>query len=136
WTLKSNLVSLPLIKDIAVQENGVLKVSAYDHSPKGIFRAWGTKAEGSFLAQVRVDRKALHDVPPPFIIEIDQFKDLNLQKSWGWLKQNQGNLGVFLDISRVKKGVYDFALDLMLSHRANDDFNDFSSIDWDWSDLR
>lgn len=133
WTLSSNLVELPKSSDLgAGSADGHPLQTARQASPEGVFRAVGTRPEGSFLAQVRVDPKAIDVVPPPFIIPEGFFDKEPWRSEWSWLKGTKGNLGVFLDISAVPKGVYDFALDLMLSDRANDGFTDFRPVTWAW----
>lgn len=134
WGLSTNLPELPRDNDLG-GANGAPKVTASQVAKDGRFRAWGTRPEGSFLAQVRVDPKAMDDVPPPFIVDQGMFDKDPWRSNWSWMKGSRGDLGVFLDISRVRKGLYDFALDLMLSDRANDGFTDFRPVSSDWQSL-
>lgn len=133
WQVSSNLDMLPESPDSLEGKSGKPIKTAKEHSPDGVFRAWGTRAEGSFLAQVRVDQKAIDQVPPPFLVEERMFDQNPWKKDWRWLRGAHGNLGVYLDISQVHKGLYDFFLDLMLSSKANDEFKDFHGLIGDWS---
>ena len=134
WSLSSNLQDLPPNSHLGGAD-GRPKQTASQIAPDGVFRAWGSRREGSFLAQVRVDPKAAGLVPPPFLVRQNMFDQVPWRNGWPWLKGTYGNLGVFLDISMVRKGNYDFALDLMLSPRANDEFTDFRPVLWDWQNL-
>lgn len=132
WVVASNLDLLPSSPDDLEGKSGKPRKTAKEHSPEGVFRAWGTRAEGSFLAQVRVDQKAIDQVPPPFLVEERMFDQKPWKSEWRWLRNTQGNLGVYLDISQVKKGLYDFTLDLMLSSKSGDTFQDFHRLDVSW----
>ena len=135
WKISSNLAELPpTTKDLSRGKNQLVQ-TAEQVSPNGEFRAWGSRDEGSFLAQVHVDSKALGLVPPPFLVRESMFDAAPWKNGWGWLRGIKGNLGVFLDISRVRKGTYDFTLDLMLSHQANDGFTDFRPVNSEWQNL-
>lgn len=135
WDVHSNLADLPPTQELGGGPGGSPKETAREYSPNGIFRAWGSRPEGSFLAQVRVDSRAIDAVPPPFIVREPMFDAKPWRDSWKWLRNTKGNLGVYLDISRVHKGTYDFTLDLMLSDRANDVFTDFLPFNWEWVSL-
>jgi hypothetical protein len=45
-----------------------------------------------------------------------------------------GSLGVFIEISGVTRGSYDFALDVALSNQADDGFTDFHAVAAKWPD--
>lgn len=135
WQISSNLDVLPESPDNLEGKSGAPRKTAKEHSPDGVFRAWGTSAGGSFLAQVQVDQKAIDQVPPPFLVEERMFDQKPWTSDWRWLRGAHGNLGVYLDISQVHKGLYDFALDLMLSPKANDTFSDFHRVVGNWVDL-
>ena len=130
WMLNSNLKLLPS----GGAEQGVLKESAYEASSDGVFSVRGESEIGSFVAKVRVDPKALKQSPPPYLVSKAMFERKDMVESWPWLKKTRGSLGVFIDISGVKRGVYDFALDLALSYQAHDDFTDFKTLTANWSD--
>ncbi len=135
WEIGSNLDILPESPSDLEGKSGAPRKTAKEHSPEGVFRAWGTQAGGSFLAQVRVDQKALTQVPPPFLVEERMFDQKPWKSGWRWLRGTHGNLGVYLDISQVRKGLYDFSLDLMLSPKANDSFSDFHGVVERWQHL-
>jgi hypothetical protein len=135
WLLKSNLAPLPEAPQRDRDGMGVVHQTAKQYSPDGIFRAWGTRTLGSFMVQVRVDEKALDLVPPPYLLRQDTFESAVHKRAWSWIQGLKGNLGVFIDISQVPRGEYDFTLDLMLSDRANDGFTDFRPMTWEWQKL-
>ena len=60
--------------------------------------------------------------------------DSQLRTHWPWLKKSNGSLAVFIDISGVKRGMYDFALDVALSNQAHDGFTDFQAVSAHWHD--
>lgn len=128
WSLKSNLEPLP--KNGPVM--GEIKKTAFDQSPEGTFSVRGTSGSGSFMANVRVDTKALRQAPPPYLVEESQFQDENTVKNWPWLKKTTGSIAVFIDIAGVRRGTYDFALDVALSNQADDEFTDFQSVSAVW----
>lgn len=135
WDVSSNFDVLPKSPDDLEAKPGRPVKTAQDQSPDGIFRAWGSSPEGSFLAQVRVDQKAIAEVPPPYLVREAMFDQKPWKTEWRWLKDTHGNLGVYLDISQVHKGLYDFFLDLMLSPRPNDAFQDFHKVEGIWSQV-
>ncbi|MEI6398890.1 MAG: carotenoid 1,2-hydratase, partial [Pseudomonadota bacterium] len=49
-------------------------------------------------------------------------------------KKSSGSLGVFIEISGVQRGMYDFALDVALSNQAHDNFTDFQAVSAIWPD--
>jgi hypothetical protein len=130
WTLSSNLDELPRSGPV----EGNLKKTAFDQSPSGIYSVVGHSGLGSFLANVRVDSKALKLAPPPYLAVEKDFQDEPLRSRWPWLKKSPGSLAVFIDISGVKKGLYDFALDVALSNQADDGFTDFQAVSANWHD--
>jgi hypothetical protein len=129
WSLQSNLRSLPQ----GGPEVGGLKESAFDVSHEGIFLVRGKSSIGSFVARVRVDPGALKQSPPPYLASDLVFGSTPTAEAWPWLKQVDGDLGVFIEISGVKKGFYDFALDLAVSNQADDEFIDFKTLIPFWS---
>ncbi len=130
WTLTTNLEPLP--KDGPIK--GDLKQTAFEQSPRGSYLVRGSNGSGSFMANVRVDQKALKLVPPPYLALENDFKDDDLGKGWPWLKKSNGSIAVFIDISGVKRGMYDFALDVALSNQAHDEFTDFQAVSAIWHD--
>ena len=130
WKLESNLQSLPETGP----EEGAITKTAYEHSPDGIFTVRGSSLIGSFAANVRVDAKALRQAPPPYVARQETFSNERFKKAWPWLGQSQGSLGVFIEISGVKTGSYDFALDVALSNQADDVFADFQPVSAFWPD--
>lgn len=132
WRLDSNLEPLPL-KGLP---SGSDVKTAYEQSKEGKFAVRGTSPIGSFVANVRVDEKALRQAPPPYVVARDAFKLDTARASWPWLAGTQGDLGVFIEISGVKAGSYDFALDVALSNQADDGFADFQTVVAQWPDSR
>lgn len=130
WSLDSNLDGLPSSGPM----KGPLQKTAYDQSPTGVFSVKGHSPLGSFLANVRVDSKALKLAPPPYLAKSPDFSDKDRRTSWPWLKRADGSLAVFIDISGVKRGLYDFALDVALSNQADDGFTDFQTVSASWHD--
>lgn len=127
WAIDSNLVPLPAKSAADVVDKGP-KASMTEE-----FYARGSQESfGSFLVKVRVDAKARAEVPPPFIIRAKDFDDAALAQHWDWLAQSRGDLGVYLDISQVPQGLYDFGLDLLLSPKAHDTFTDYGPIAAEW----
>jgi hypothetical protein len=110
--------------------------TAYDQSKHGKFAVRGSSPIGSFVANVRVDEKALRQAPPPYVVDRDTFKLEGAKASWPWLAGTQGDLGVFIEISGVKAGSYDFALDVALSNQAHDEFADFQTVVAQWPDSK
>lgn len=129
WQIDGNLTPLPAESPDAVVGSG--KTAAATET----FVARGHGPDGAFLAQVRVDAKARAMVPPPFLIRAEQFQSEAHQKHWPWLKDLPGDLGVFLDFSRVHRGIYDFGLDLILAPKADETFTDYGPVDTSWQHL-
>lgn len=130
WVIDSNLAALPAAAPDDVVEEG----------PKAagtpVFQAQGREAGiGSFLVRVRVDERAKANVPPPFLIRKADFTDPAKNSFWPWIARAPGDLGVFLDISQVRKGIYDFGLDLILSPKADETFKDYGTVNVDWQQL-
>lgn len=129
WPLDTNLSDLPEYAPMETLE----KVKSAANIP--IFYATGRRPEGSFLVKVRVDERARSLVPPPFLIRKHMFGKEPWVSARSWLKDFRGDLGLFLDISNVKKGTYDFGLDLFLSSKADENFQDYGLISPEWFHL-
>lgn len=130
WEIDSNLSPLPAKPADEVVEDGP-KAAATE-----VFQARGhQQKEGSFLVSVRVDERARADVPPPFLVKKADFKDPARIVHWPWLERAPGDLGVFLDISQVRKGIYDFGLDLLLSPKADETFAEYGKVIASWQQL-
>jgi hypothetical protein len=99
-----------------------------------MFAVRGRSGIGSFAAHVRVDDKALRQAPPPYLASGEAFVSEKFKKAWPWLSRSKGSLGVFIEISGVKTGTYDFALDVALSNQADDGFADFQTVRASWPD--
>ena len=130
WAISSNLAALP----VSGPESGAIKETAFEKSKNGIFAVRGSSGLGSFIANIRVDQKALKQAPPPYVASRDSFNRKDMLASWPWLKKSSGSLGVFIEISGVQRGIYDFALDVALSNQAHDDFTDFQAVSAIWPD--
>lgn len=127
WEIESNLTPLPAKDPVEVVEKGPTAAATE------IFHARGHSKDGAFLVQVKVDEKARKNVPPPFLIRAGDFESKEQKSHWPWLGEMAGDLGVFLDFSRIKQGTYNFGLDLLLSPKADETFSDFGPVDTEWS---
>ncbi len=130
WSLDANLEFLPA----SGPGYEGFKKTAFDHSPSGVFSVKGHSKIGSFMANVRVDEKALKQSPPPYLALEKDFSNQELSGRWPWLKYGPGSVAVFIDISGIKRGLYDFALDVALSNQAHDGFTDFQAVSAHWHD--
>jgi len=127
WKVTSNLVDLPAARPADV----ALRASDSGNEP---FFASGSSEFGAFRVEVRVDESARRLVPPPFLIRDSDFdRESPKGKFWPWLRDSSGDLGVFLDISGVRKGIYRFGLEMLLSDVPTDDFGDrrIDKISWE-----
>lgn len=136
WTVQTNVPELPESRLQVIAKGGEVVTTALAAVGAGAFVVKGSRPEGSFMAKVHVDPKAMAKVPPPFMVYPQHYADSARMKSWSWLKSKPSDLGIFLDISKVHKGIYDFSLDLMLSSKSQDKFEDFESILPDWRKIQ
>ena len=127
WEIESNLERLP------AEDPDLLAKQRGSAAQTEVFYATGSRPEGSFFVQVVVDEEARQQVPPPYLIGRREFTGESWQNHWSWLSQIPGDLGLYLDISMVKKGTYDFGLDLVLSPKAKKSFTDYGFVDVYWS---
>ena len=130
WAISSNLAALPA----SGPESGAIKETAFEKSKNGVFAVRGSSDLGSFIANIRVDQKALKQAPPPYVASRESFSNEGMLAAWPWLKKSSGSLGVFIEISGVQRGMYDFALDVALSNQAHDNFTDFQAVSAIWPD--
>jgi len=129
FRVTSNLPALPALPpDTAVQ-------AALTRTAPSDFRVSGRGASGAFLVDVHVGERARRLAPPPFLIDQQAFTAKAYQDAWPWLKELRGDLGLYLDFSRIPAGVYDFGLDLLLSPKADETFTDYGSVNTDWQAL-
>ncbi len=112
WHVDTNLVALPQQRVAASLDR--LRASQYPH-----FFARGHSDNAAFYVKVRVDQQAAAQVPPPFLIRRAMFGSSAWSSEWKWLKDLQGDIGIFIDISGVRRGLYDFGLDLVLASKAD-----------------
>lgn len=115
WTLDSNLPVLDPRKT-RPEEGGIPPDSRYRTSVDG---PWGRLKVVVELAP----QDGAQSKPLPF--QIDP-KVLQAQPAlqWDWMRGIKGDVGVFVDISMVKKGVYHFNLDLSLEPEADLNLHD------------
>jgi hypothetical protein len=130
WRLSSNLESLPA----SGPGDGQVTHTAFDVAKDGRFAIKGESAIGSFSVNIHVDEGALKQAPPPYIVHKESFLEPGMLSKWPWLKKSIGNLGVFIEISSVQRGIYDFGLDVALSNQAHDTFTDFQTVSAQWPD--
>ena len=129
WTIETNLKPLPEQSAEEVLKSG----QTADFTEE--FHALARRPEGAVKVTVHVDEAARKMVPPPFYVRENQFGSGPWSKYWEWLLDMEGDLGVFLDISRVRKGRYDFGLDLLLSPKAHENFVDYGQAAAEWSSV-
>lgn len=129
WPINTNLAHLPLQSAEQVIASGMTA----DFTEQ--FFALARRPEGSVKVMVRVGENARRMVPPPFYVQSQQFGETKWSKYWEWLGDMEGDFGVFLDISRVKKGRYDFGLDLLLSPKADESFEEYGQLRADWTQI-
>ena len=125
WELDTNLATLPEAPPTAI-------VPQKEPPTATMFYAQGKRPEAQFLVRTRVDPKALQMVPPPYLVEAAQFDRKPWKTNWKWLRQTNGDLGLFLDFSNVKAGIYQFGLDLILDSGANLKLTSYGSIRANW----
>ena len=131
WNITTNMQKIPqdgpawFAKNVAGQEKQKMYFAQGQHQS----RDW------SFFVKVRVDEEAATRFNPPLLVQHDDFKDEKIKKAWPGLKRMSGDLGVFLDVSKVNKGAYDFGLDLVLRTGAYQSFTDYGSIQSYWQPL-
>lgn len=111
WPLDSNIPPLP--RGTTDNFSQTAKADSYDN-----FHASSSNSHGSFLIEVSVDPKAAAVVPPPYLFNRDTIVNEGYQTLYPWLKNLSGDIGVFVDFSQVRKGIYKFGLDLFLSSGA------------------
>ncbi len=128
WKIETNMTRLPPRDPQWVVDH------VQELSPQKLYFARGTHSsrEWSFMTKVRVDEKAVRSFPPPLLLQRADFEDKNIAMHWPWVRQLKGDWGVFLDLSKVNRGVYDFGLDLVLRTEAYQDLTDYDSARAFW----
>ena len=126
WEVETNLEDLPPVSAKEVKDRGRTALS------QEVFYARGRRPEGGFVVNVRVDPAARKLVPPPFFVRKEMFLDPVYLKPWPDILGPGGDMGVYLDISGVRTGVYDFGLDLLLSRKADEMLRDYGSVEAQW----
>lgn len=74
-----------------------------------------------------------NQLPTPYWINKSLFSEEKLQKEWEWLQELDGDAGIFVDISGVRQGIYNFSLDLLLEPKAETNEHEIVSsslIEW------
>lgn len=110
WKIKTNIPPLPQ-KDpewIVQYASSLTKPNFYQATGSNLKAGYG------FSVKVALDPKSIKDYPPPFIAQQGDFVNKKMLTLWSWLKKIPGDLGVFLDLSKVKKGDYNFGLNVEL----------------------
>lgn len=75
-------------------------------------------------------------LPAPYWLKKGMFLDPGMVKEWPWLAGFRGDTGVFVDISRVRKGLYNFSLDLLIETKADEKLHEIlTSPKADWVTL-
>jgi hypothetical protein len=94
--------------------------------------ASGRSPLGAFLVDVRVDSKARRMVPPPWLVDRSMFSDVEMTRKWPWLVEADGDLGVFLDISGVKKASINLGSKMLVStdERENFEIRHIHEVRW------
>lgn len=129
WPVETNLADLPMKTPEQVIASGMTANFAEQ------FYAMARRPEGAVKIMVRVGENARKMVPPPFYVKPDRFGESPWAKYWEWLEDMEGDLGVFLDISRVRAGRYDFGLDLLLSPKADESFEEYGQLRAEWTQI-
>ncbi len=129
WSIDTNLKDLPETPPEQILE----KMETAAQIP--IFYAVGRRPEGSFQVKVRVDERARSVVPPPFLIRKFMFGKEPWTLTRNWLQAFSGDLGLFLDIANVRKGTYNFGLDLLLSLKPDESFQDYGLVQIEWNHI-
>ena len=119
---ESNLPRLP-----GVPARQALEEASTQPSPQH-YIAEAHRAEGSIRIEVTTDTRMLERSPPPFMIAASDYENKAIQRHWPWLSRLRGDLGIYIDFSGLRQGVYDFALDLLLSSDANERFTDYGNV--------
>ena len=126
WDVQTNLADLPESAAVDIVKTGK---SALEQD---VYFANGSRPEGAFAVNVRVDPEARKLVPPPFFVKKAMFSQPEYKKVWPEIMARGGDMGVYLDISGVRTGVYDFGLDLLLSREASQRLRDSGSVEAHW----
>ena len=72
----------------------------------------------------------------PYLVRKEMIGGSKWSASWDWLDSFKGDLGVFVDMTHVTKGSYEFGLDLMLNSKANHSLHEaFVSPVYEWVPL-
>ncbi len=114
-SFNSNLTSLPKSGAENYIKSGKEMADAFPY-----FFIDGDFGKRSLLMKVEVDRRAARTSMPPFLIRQSMFGVQDMTDQWPWIDGLSGDVGAFIDISRVHKGSYDFGLDIFLSPEANE----------------
>jgi|GEM_PF-1072430 len=130
WDIETNLPDMP------AKSASEIRLSGQTAAGNEVFYARGSRPEGAFVVNVRVDPVARKQVPPPYIVRQWMFKDDTYKALWTDLVAPGGDLGVYLDISGVRTGTYDFGLDLLLSREADQIVHDYGSVEARWMQLK
>lgn len=122
WQVRSNLTPLPA--------RGPAPYAAQDSIDRSGQAFWivGSRKDASFAAFATLDPAAQHLAPPALITQEALQPQSLWMAHWRWLSGYDGDIGMFLDLSSMQKGVYQFGLDLIVSHEADDSFTDYGKI--------
>ena len=126
-TIVTNLPPMPLAPD------GLVAAASKAEAPylTTLQGAWGEMAIRVNLGGDESAAKLL-----PFQIRKEMMEGSAWSAEWDWLKSLTGDTGVFVDMSRVTKGSYQFGLDLMLNSKANHGLHEaFVSPMYQWVPL-
>ncbi|MGE0174115.1 MAG: hypothetical protein AB7T49_15060 [Oligoflexales bacterium] len=122
WAISSNVETLPLVPAPA---------------PKGVAKEYWALAEGKYGAiAMKIDISSENNefFPHPYFFRSNMAKAKPWHKEWPWLRDMVGDFGVFVDISSVQRGAYNFSLDLILDSKADlsvDKVFTFPKVSWE-----
>jgi hypothetical protein len=122
WAISSNVETLPL---------------APGPAPKGVSKEYWALAEGNYGAiAMKIDISSGDNeyFPHPYFFRGEVVHAEPWYKEWPWLKEMVGDFGVFVDISSVRRGAYNFSLDLILDSKADlkvDKVFTFPIVSWE-----
>ncbi len=132
WVVESNVVPLP--------QSGVDALKSPEKEPKASqFLTKISSPEANIAMKVSLESPADTPLPAPYWVRKDMFADKKMIAQWPWLAGFKGDTGVFVDISRVRKGLYNFSLDLFIETKADEKLHEILTspvADWVTLSLR
>lgn len=129
WRFESDLRTLP--------PEGPRNLQGYGSAARKQYMAAVTGPQGVIAMRVVLDspQESLY-LPAPYAVTKAMFADAGARQNWPWLSGLEGDSGIFVDISSVREGIYNFRLDLLLESGANTEIHEIlTSPKADWVTL-